>query len=158
MPRDLDAPYVFVDPGVFASGVAWFSGRELSQAAYTARPLDVYSPVLVSGRRWLCICERPRVRSEYEQKRDRRRVRSKDIEDLLIAAGRMTGNLPTEYVSVASWKGTAQKGPMHDRMWRILLESEAQILARGLDGVAQSLHHNVYDAVCMGLKYLGRWR
>lgn len=155
MTRDLDAPYVFVDPGKHASGVAWFADRVLERVEYrlACAPLD---PLETPLRPWCCVCEKPRVRSEAEQRRDGRRIRSSDIEDLLIAAGRMTGQLPTEYVSVAAWKGTAKKGPMHARLPRILSRAELTIV-ESLD-CAPARRHNVYDAICLGLKWLGRWR
>lgn len=147
MPRDLDAPYVFVDPGKHASGVAWFDRGELVGAKYrpAAFPLDnIYNT-------WRCVCEKPQVYTTGES-------RKADLIDLAIAAGRMTGNLPTEYITPAQWKGSAKKGPMHARMREILSPAEVELLARSLDGVSKTLHHNVYDAVCMGLKWLGRWK
>lgn len=145
--RDLDTTRVFVDPGVHASGVAFFRGRMLTHAQYRSAdcPLDAYYD---GG---LCVCEKPQVYTTGEARRS-------DLIDLAIAAGRMTGALQTEYITPAQWKGSAKKGPMHARMFEILTGDECDLLARSLDGVKKSLHHNVYDAVCMGLKWLGRWR
>lgn len=157
--RDLDAPYVFVDPGVHFSGVAWLTRRQLCAAEYrpAAEPLPRYDSTV-------CVCERPKVYDEETQARMGRRIKSKDIEDLLIAAGRMTGNIPTEYLYAVQWKGTARKDPMHRRAMGtatrrgILSEVERTIIECALTNVPVAEHHNVYDAVCMGLKYLGRWR
>lgn len=144
--RNLDAPWVFVDPGVHASGVAVFRARELVHAEYRADPLQSESTVA-----WRCVCEKPQVYNTGE-------ARKGDLIDLAIAAGRMTSALPTEYITPAQWKGSAKKGPMHERMFGLLSPEERELLARSLDGVRKTLHHNVFDAVCMGLKWLGRWK
>lgn len=144
MTRDLDAPWVFVDPGKHASGVAWFRWKELRGAEYRRDPVE-------PGADWyLCVCEKPQVYAGNPE------VRTADLVDLAIAAGRMTGQLQTTYVTPASWKGSAKKAPMHERMAKILTPEEMRIV-NALD-CAPSLRHNVFDAICMGLKWLGRWR
>ncbi len=140
---------VYVDPGVHGSGCALFTDGYLISAEYRAKRLDWFADN--------CVCEKPVVYSDETQARVfGRRIRKADTIDLAIAAGRMTGNLPTKYVTPAQWKGSRKKGPMHKRMRAILTPQELEIID-SLD-CAPSLRHNVYDAVCMGLIMEGRWK
>jgi hypothetical protein len=132
---------ISVDPGVHACGVAWWVDGALVAAELRSIPLGARSPD------WDCVCEKPQV---YRGSR----VRAADLVDLAIAAGRMTGNLPTKYVLPAEWKGQVPKHVQHVRMWEALSDEEIKILT-AVD-CAKSLKHNVYDAVCLGLKELGR--
>lgn len=141
---------VYVDPGKHASGVAWYLERQLYKVAYRSEPLPYSGAVR-------CVCEKPVVRRGS-------RVRPADLIDLAIAAGRMTANLPTTYITPESWKGQIpctcsartqpEDCPHHRRMVNVLSSAEWGLLC-AVD-CPRALLHNVYDAVTMGLKFEGR--
>ena len=148
---------VYVDPGVHASGVAWFDDHALVHVEYRHACAP---PLIPSYAVDTCVCEIPVVRRGS-------RVRPKDLIALAVAAGRVTGCLETRYITPESWKGqipctcTAQLDAQlscthHRRMFAALTESEKRLLFRV--GCLPSLLHNVYDAVTMGLKFEGRLR
>ncbi len=133
---------IAVDPGVHACGVAWFDNGTLRACAYTAEPLTLrYSPCE-------CVCEIPQVYSGDGAKK------AAALIDLAVAAGRMTGQLPTKYVRPASWKGQVPKDIHHARVRAVLTPAEFAVY-NAVDCPA-SKRHNVLDAIALGLKTLGR--
>jgi len=133
---------IAVDPGVHACGVAYFmpTGR-LVHCDYTSEPLE---PACSSR----VVCEIPQVYSGDGVKK------AKALIDLAVAAGRMTGQLETEYVRPANWKGQVPKDIHHARVRACLTEEERRTLSE-CDCPRGKLH-NVLDAIGLGLKTLGR--
>lgn len=84
-----------------------------------------------------------------------RKVPPADLIRVTAAAGRAAG-LCREvlYQEPREWKGQQSKAAQHRKMWAALSAEEIQIL-EGLT-CRPSLRHNVYDAACIGLRYLGR--
>lgn len=141
----------YVDPGVHFHGVAYFEGVHLRFAEYrpSERPL---SPVCFLGVITECHCERPQVLPNAGTRWSG--VRISDQLDLTLAAGRMTGALPTKYYYPTQWKGQLSKDVHHARMEKALTSEEKLIL--GSVQCRPSLIHNVKDAICMGLHFTGR--
>ena len=128
-----------VDPGKDACGVAEWRDGGLIFVELRVHPLPASDA--------MCVCEKPQV---YRGSR----VRTADLIDLAIAAGRMTGALGTFYVLPAAWKGQLPKKLQHERMMRALSPDERDVLASVK--CAKHLLHNVFDAVSLGLVELGR--
>lgn len=143
---------IYVDPGVHGSGVAYFETGALVSAEYRHAPLFA---------RESCVCEIPQIYPHGAKAG--RRVDPQDLIALAVAAGRMTGQVPTRYVLPAEWKGQVPKDVQHARMWKALSPAE-QVILRAVVPCrtpksarpSLSLLHNVYDAVCLGLKMEGR--
>ena len=139
-------PLVAVDPGVHACGVAEFFGGVLIHAGLTD------APVVYQGTGCV-VCEIP------EQRGRTTNIRMSDLIELAVAAGRMTGAVPTdrvEYVTPSRWKGQLPKKIQHARMLACLYPPEIETLAMGVEPTESCLRHNIYDAVCLGLVTLER--
>lgn len=134
-----------VDPGKHWSGCARFIGGRLASAWLH----DTAGPPAVRRGGPLAIVEIPQV---YRN----RPVRTADLIDLAAAAGRVAANHEAQYRRPAQWKGQLRKDIQHARMRKVLDAGELAIV----DAItcAPSLRHNVYDAICIGLSHLGRFR
>lgn len=97
-----------------------------------------------------CICELP------EQRGRSTNVRMSDIIALTWAGSRVCANLPTETVKPSAWKGQVPKTIHHKRMEAVLTPEEQIVLQNCLHRVAESVQHNLKDAVALGLWKLGR--
>lgn len=130
------------DPGVHASGVAWFQDGVLIRCEYRVEPLQR------PAGEYQCIFEIPQVYSGDGAKK------AAALIDLAVAAGRMTGQLATKYVRPASWKGQVPKDIHHARVRATLLPGERSLLE--ICDCPKGKLHNVLDAIALGLKTLGR--
>ncbi len=139
---------ITVDPGVHACGVAWFQGGELIRCEYRSEPLPGGLFPIGDMQQTTCISEIPQVYSGDGAKK------AAALIDLAVAAGRMTGQLPTKYVRPASWKGQVPKDIHHARVRAVLTPAEFAVY-NAVDCPA-SKRHNVLDAIALGLKTLGR--
>lgn len=86
----------------------------------------------------------------------RSRVPPNDIVKLAQDAGRWFGVYATlgaavNWVEPARWKGQLPKRVHHPRIMAALTSHERQIVAEGCCALAESLRHNVLDAVGLGL-------
>ena len=143
-----------VDPGVHQCGYARGDGRRVTQAGMWDTLRGPIWPQILPGMSAAdpahAVSEIPQV----YQGTGKGAVRSKDLVDLVVVAGRVCGFHRVTYVRPASWKGQVPKKIHHARMWRIL-DTEETALLKDLD-VAKGLRHNVYDAVCLLLRTYGR--
>lgn len=167
MPRGaMDSPRLLaLDPGVRGCGVAVFQGNLLLRATYVPSPaLKGMSAAEVATMaqeavKWAfpfdeVVVEVPRVYPAARQKGDQN--------DLIAVAGvafgvaaRATAMVPPSCVhsySPREWKGTLDADDMIERIKARLSPAEiARIIT-----VRNSLMHNVFDAIGIGLKKLGR--
>jgi len=65
---------------------------------------------------------------------------------------------PIQFLRPDQWKASVPKSIMSDRIIARLSADEARQLSRDLDSVAGALHHNVFDAVGIGLYATGRMK
>lgn len=151
---------IAVDPGEHACGVAWGPGGGGKSGVLVKCELRSL-PLEPPAEETECICEKPQVYSGS-------RVRTSNLVDLAIAAGRMTGNVPTRYVLPREWKGQLPcncatkanrdsdptKCTHHRRMYNALATVEWELVY--YCGAPKGLLHNVYDAVSLLLWRFGR--
>lgn len=83
-----------------------------------------------------------------------------DLMNVGIVSGEFVGLLwarwlvsGVEYVYPRTWKGSIEKGAHHPRIMAALSESEISMIELPR---AKSLHHNIVDAVGIGLWHCGR--
>jgi hypothetical protein len=72
------------------------------------------------------------------------------------AIGRHADGAVPELVEPRTWKGSASKPVHHRRIWAKLNVGEQEIVKSSARGVADSKHHNILDAVGLGLWAIGR--
>lgn len=152
-----------IDPGKHSAGVAVFYNEQLQLAKYVERKGEHLAKHVrtaighgraVAGKQFgplELVIEIPQIYQRAYQKGDQN-----DLIWVAFEAGRMLQAIePTRYVTVLprEWKGQTPKDVMCRRIESKLgpLELERVKLPK-----AKSLHHNVWDAVGIGLKYLGR--
>jgi hypothetical protein len=85
-----------------------------------------------------------------------RRIRVNDLIDLAAVAGACGAAGPVEFVHPATWKGQTPKPISHHRVRKALTAEERAVLEQALEGIPESLQHNVLDAVGIGLWRRGR--
>lgn len=159
---------VSVDPGVHAHGVALWESGELRGATY-AQATSVHATLDVEAVsaanavvRWLrgfcggelAVVEVPRSYDVQHQKGDQN-----DLVWLAFSAGVLLGTLGlphTRLVTPAEWKRQVPKEVAQLRYQHALTEVERGVLARALEDVPAREHHNVWDAVGLGLWVLRR--
>lgn len=59
-------------------------------------------------------------------------------------------------VDPLSWKGNTPKDICERRARKALTEGELALAIKGMEGLRKSWHHNVWDAIALGLWRLGR--
>lgn len=74
----------------------------------------------------------------------------------IVAAKCTTGAIT--YVTAHGWKGEIPKDVVILRVWKLLTPEEKRTLEACLRGIPESLHHNVLEAVGLGLWRLRRWK
>lgn len=70
----------------------------------------------------------------------------------------MDRDADVRYVTPEQWKGQLPKEVTMERGLYALTVAEKELILRSLEGVAKSLHNNVWDAIAMGLVWHGRIR
>lgn len=103
-------------------------------------------------------------RQDSRQRQDRV---ANDLLDLQAIGGIVAGHVVApggsiEYVTAHGWKGETPKDVTARRIMGperpILLPEELEILRRILAAIPKGLHHNVLDALGIGLWKLRRWK
>lgn len=105
------------------------------------------------GERSEVVIEKMKVYSFAKQKGSQG-----DIIDLAHLGGALLHLARTAVlVEPAGWKGQVPKDVVQGLVEARLTETENEVLLLGLEPVARSRRHNVYDAVGIGLWHLKRW-
>lgn len=139
---------VAIDPGKDA-GIAVFCDGKLFRAALTTPDTDEIVASWMGGH---VVCEMPQT---YKGSR----VSIQSLLTLSFRAGKLVGMLHEEQyclVKPAQWKGQIPKDVHHEQILRQLEVGERLLLDQCLQNIPKSKHHNVYDAVGLGLWYLQR--
>jgi len=159
---------IAIDPGVRNAGCAVFVGGQLAEAVLFA-PLDgadhFKGEAVARLFRWYleprahlrleaAICELPQVYSTAQQK-----GRQSDLIDLAVVCGAIgqvasDHGLPTRFINPRVWKGQTPKDITTARAQVELTPDERVRVKLPKQG---SLHHNVWDAIGIGLWGVGRW-
>jgi hypothetical protein len=160
---------ISVDPGVRVHAVAlWEDGLLRGCAMPTSPRADAPDLATVTRSaadavvRWLrgycggeaLVVEFPRAYEVQAQKGDQN-----DLLALACSAGVLMGTLAlpfTRIVTPQEWKGQTPKDVVTGRALHALSDVERAALRRGLDQVPTPLHHNIHDAVAIGLWALDR--
>jgi len=152
-----------VDPGVRGCGVAFFNGDILLNATYIENPFFTGSRVreavhlahavstwaFTKGLYFDLAVEVPRVYPAARQKGDQNDLIA--VAGVAFAVGAKTAGFITTYYP-REWKGTIDPDAMIERIKGRLSPAEKHRILT----VKKSLMHNVYDAIGIGLKKLGR--
>jgi len=86
----------------------------------------------------------------------------RSIITLALRAGETAGpyrrlGLQIDYFEPAQWKkGSIKKDIHHARIWASLTPAEQEVISRAVVKVAKGKHHNVMDAVGIGMFAVGR--
>lgn len=143
--------FLAVDPGINGLGLAYFDTNLLVSARYvpndkkTLLPERIFALDLPDA--WHCrVIELPKVYTASLQKGD-----PNDLIKLALVVGRLT-TANTVYLLPQDWKGQAPKEAVHERVFLRLSETEKG----AIEPCPKSLLHNVFDAIGIGLHYLGR--
>ena len=148
-------PVMAMDPAVKRGHVSLFLPRK-------GRAVLVSTDVWIPGRRppfgkdaspdTLALCEWPRKYKGFSTAHD-------DLEGLQRTVRSFEALLPRQAtrcrVYPSTWKGNVPKGIHHRRVWDALTEDERTLLG---PPEGPSYDHNEYDAVGLGLWFLGRLR
>ncbi len=136
--------FVSVDPGVHASGMAWWTYGKLAQVEY-CKPGHNILQIATD-----LIIEVPQVYQGRAQKGD-----PNDLITLAVEVGRITTLFPNHrLVKPRDWKGNIKKEMMLKRIIKTLTTEEL-LMVKALK-LPKSKVHNVLDALGIGLWYLGR--
>lgn len=146
----VNSDLVGIDPGVHFCGISHFYQGKLEYAAYLPTD-DMFSFIcdqLPVAYRYLIEC--PRIYPQARQKGD---------QNDLINLARVVGGLErwcegkVEIIYPREWKGTVDADVMVKRIQERLSPEEK---AKAVLPSAKSKHHNVWDAVGIGLHGVGR--
>lgn len=141
---------IAIDPGKDA-GIAFFKDGFL-YSTDLHNGLGDYRVAEVSFQLGHVVCEIPQV---YRGSR----VSTQSLTTLAFRAGYLVGLMrPSKQhlVKPAQWKGQIPKDIHHEQILRQLETPELLVLDQCLQNIPKSKHHNVYDAVGLGLWYLQR--
>lgn len=147
---------LFFDPGAKAAGCAVFGEDRKLAAAYLARGKDWHETALAASsglpdRVCEVVIERPQIYQGRKQKGD-----PNDLITLAEQAGYVaalaTLKRPREY-KPAEWKKQLPKEIVEERVKKRLSAREK---TRVQWPRAKSLHHNIWDAIGLGLVHYGR--
>jgi hypothetical protein len=161
-----------IDPGIRGTGAALFDGQELVAADYvvgspTGNGADAWLEILRTTHDFVkqycydrdtrvteTVVECPQVYTASHSKGD-----PNDLIPLAAIDGAVCGaywalhrSKATSYLP-AQWKGQTPKAVHHNRIKALLTEQEK---ARCVFPRETSLHHNVWDAVALGMFHVGR--
>jgi hypothetical protein len=132
-----------VDPGKWAGRAEWEGGR-LHDCGKWERHWVRYGNELV--------IEQPRAYPIGKS-----RARPNDIIQLALTAGQISEHYrPVTWIPPHAWKGQVPDEILYDRIRKRLDKREADLLDLVLKGIAKGYHHNVLDAIGIGLFHLGR--
>ena len=164
LPRVGDRSILAIDPGLRGSGVAYFEDGHLVRAGYVKSPekvrtgapawfamsdaIDAWAPTNPG----LIVIEQQRLRPGKEKGNPQNMMELQGVVGTVL--GYYHRNTITEAWYPEQWKGSVKKEVMTARILHRLTLEEFQIL----DAVkcAESLKHNVIDAIGIGLFHLGR--
>lgn len=150
---------VAVDLGKTKVGVAVFYGDTLklaftSHSMYGSTPEDVAFLVMASLRDdledWATVPAPPEFVCEWPMKYPNKRITHKDLESLYLvgnAIGQLNNGWTKKYTP-GQWKGNVPKPAHHRRLSQILTDTEHKAM--------RDTGHDAWDAVGIGLFYLGR--
>ncbi len=155
---------VSIDPGTKCSGFAVFAESDTEE-----KPVLIRCGVF-RGDDWIDTanhvpefsCENPddlKLIIEDPRIYPVTNVRPNDLMKLSAAVGAIVAKVSakfTKLVTPSQWKKSVPKTIHQKRIWRTLNESEKEILDSCL--CPKSLHHNVVDAVGIGLWHVGRMK
>jgi hypothetical protein len=139
---------ISIDPGKHFLGVASWIDQELVDARL--HETVGYQPPFVLD---VLAIERPMIYPGRAQK-----GRQRDLIELAMIAGRIqerAGRAKVFCFDPYQWKAQLPKAVTRDRVQEILSEQE---LGRIIKPRKASLIHNIFDAIGIGLVYLGRAR
>lgn len=154
---------ISIDPGVNEIGIASWSGTELAGAALIKKNGDWLSLVrdaTIWVLDWamdvnIVVIEKPQVYRQHLLKGD-----PNDLISLAIVVGAIANDFKREWPSVyvemllpREWKGQTPKKVSVERTQCALTPRETRKVELPK---AKSLHHNVWDAVGIGLHWTGR--
>jgi hypothetical protein len=96
-------------------------------------------------------------RKDSRQSQD---AKANDLLDLQAIGAHVAAKLAetTVYYSAHEWKGQTDADIVRMRVVRELDEYELALLCQAKEAYPDSLHHNIYASLGLGLKYLGRYR
>jgi hypothetical protein len=160
-----------IDPGLRGCGAAMASGSVVTAAKYVigsnGQRACAWKAMALGVRAWalghapICdidlVIELPQVYAASHQTRKKSGTNPNDLIELAATVGAIC-NFPWERATVylpAEWKGQVPKEIMHDRARGRLTPLEFDIIQRSLPRAG--LAHNVWDAVTMLMKHVGRW-
>ena len=166
---------IAVDPGLRGCGVAAGIDKQVTAAAYVisgADPTDrrayLWGEMAVAVRAWALyngmagrdecqlVIELPQVYKASHQRGQKIGTNPQDLIELAAVVGGITErlNLKTTVYLPAEWKGQVPKSIVHDRARARLSPTELVVVQKGLPRA--SLAHNVWDAVSLYLRHVGR--
>lgn len=148
-----------IDPGKYVSGYAIFRDGELERCGW-APPGDILEDVISvfseASAHLLVVTEKMHIHK-------RSPVRTVDLADLLLQAGYIAGTVAARYPHAVwvkpepkEWKGTAPKKIHHQRIEKKLDPGELAAVSEVLNYIPAGEHHNVWDAIGLGLWGLKR--
>lgn len=161
---------VSLDPGIRGCGVAAFLDGTLRRAAYVRNPITkggdaaAVTAMAITIHRWtymvlgpyimpIVAVEVPRVYPAARQKGDQNDLITVAGVAFAVAALHHKGFAPAVTYYPREWKGTVDAdGVMVPRIKNRLTVEEKKVL----EPCAKSVEHNVWDAIGIGLKALGR--
>jgi hypothetical protein len=144
-PIPLETSLVSYDPGEWPGWAYWREGKLVSCGKGKG----------LVGAQW-CACELPRIYPMGKSK-----ARPNDLIKLAVGAGRLTASWPEEqliWLPPHEWKGQVPDHILYDRIREALSLEELDRLNEGLSPYAKGKHHNILDAVGIGLYALKRRR
>lgn len=170
---------VAIDAGKRGCGVAVFEGNRLALAAY---PQDkdycddseakrwethkytaeaamgvIYSALGPIPAAWESVIEFPRIYRGRELEKDQNDLLDLAAVATRLCAGLTAPNCPVRFVHVSDWKGQLDKDEAWHHMQKALSPDEMRIYKDAVKDLPKKLHHNVQDAIGIGLWTVGRF-
>lgn len=145
---------VGIDPGKRTNGYAIFKEGVLTVCGL-AKPEEIAKDILslfpLADEEITVVTERMQVYKFSP-------VRNADLTDLLLMSGYMAGRVHASYPLLTwlkpeprEWKGNTPKKIHHRRVMKKLSLQEQAAASVALENVPESLQHNVWDAIGLGL-------